>query len=143
MKIQGMILKDEKTSFWSIEIPFLCIHTQGKSRKDALEMAQDAVYELIDKKSKVSIEDLPSTDFFYISAEIPLKLIAAGIKQRKGNSYRGAAKKIGSTSPNAIKQYTTGSISPSLDTLESLIQKLENADTEIVITTTTRKKTSA
>ncbi|MCM0605730.1 MAG: type II toxin-antitoxin system HicB family antitoxin [Xanthomonadaceae bacterium] len=142
MKVQGMILKDSKSNYWAVEIPFLCLHTQGKSRKDALDMAQDAVFELIERKSKISTLDLPGTDSFYVSSENSLLLIAAGIKQRKGQSYRAASKKIGSSSPNAVKQYTSGTISPSLDKLEELIQKLENSDTEIVISITSRKKTA-
>jgi predicted RNase H-like HicB family nuclease len=44
MEIEGKIWKDGK--FWLIEIPALDAMTQGKTRKEALEMAEDLVFEM-------------------------------------------------------------------------------------------------
>jgi hypothetical protein len=41
MELEGRIWKDGK--FWLVEIPILDAMTQGKSRKDALRMIEDAV----------------------------------------------------------------------------------------------------
>ena len=43
MRLEGNIWKDRKTKYWVIEIPLLDISTQGRSRKNALTMMEDAV----------------------------------------------------------------------------------------------------
>jgi len=139
MKIQGTITKDSKSEYWIVEIPFLCLHTQGMSRKDALHMAKDSVEELLDHQTKVSVTEA-TDDYFHVGAQDTALLVAAAIKQRKGTSYREASLKIGSQSPNAVAQYALGKVSPGLDKLEELIQKLEDRDTEIVISTTSPKR---
>jgi predicted RNase H-like HicB family nuclease len=44
MKMEGKIWKDGK--FWLVEIPALDAMTQGKTRKEALAMAKDLVFEM-------------------------------------------------------------------------------------------------
>ena len=46
MELEGRIWKDGK--FWLVEVPILDVMTQGKSRKDALRMIEDAVSGLIE-----------------------------------------------------------------------------------------------
>ncbi len=46
MELQGKVWKDGK--FWLVEIPSLDVMTQGKSKKDALRMIEDAVAGLIE-----------------------------------------------------------------------------------------------
>lgn len=46
MELEGRVWKDGK--FWLVEVPILDAMTQGKSRRDALRMIEDAVTGLIE-----------------------------------------------------------------------------------------------
>ena len=43
MKLEGRIWKDEKTGYWVVYVPLLDISSQGRSRKAALAMIEDAI----------------------------------------------------------------------------------------------------
>ncbi len=47
MELEGRVWKDSQSSWWLVEISFLDIMTQGKTRKEALDMIKDAVMELL------------------------------------------------------------------------------------------------
>lgn len=59
MELKGRVWRDPDSSWWLVEISFLDVMTQGKTRKEALEMIQDAVKELL----KDSYEDLLDKHF--------------------------------------------------------------------------------
>lgn len=59
MELEGKVWKDSNSSWWLIEVSFLDVMTQGKTRKEALEMIRDAVMELL----KDSYEDLLDKTF--------------------------------------------------------------------------------
>ena len=42
MKLEGRIWKDEKTKYWVVYVPLLDISTQGRTKKQALAMIEDA-----------------------------------------------------------------------------------------------------
>lgn len=47
IELEGKVWKDPDSSWWLVEISFLDVMTQGKTRKHALEMIKDAVMELL------------------------------------------------------------------------------------------------
>ena len=49
MKIEGRLEKCK--NYWAVSIPLLLIYTQGKSKKEALMMAKDAVECLVEEKN--------------------------------------------------------------------------------------------
>ena len=53
MELEGKVWKDPHSSSWLVELSFLDVMTQGRTRKEALEMLKDAVMELL----KDSYED--------------------------------------------------------------------------------------
>lgn len=57
--LEGRVWRDTSSSWWFSEIAFLNVLTQGRTRKEALEMIKDAVMELL----KDSYENLLYTDF--------------------------------------------------------------------------------
>ncbi|MGC1879526.1 MAG: type II toxin-antitoxin system HicB family antitoxin [Rhabdochlamydiaceae bacterium] len=59
MELEGRVWKDPESSWWLIEISFLDVMTQGKTRKEALEMIKDGVMELL----KDSYEDFLGKQF--------------------------------------------------------------------------------
>jgi predicted RNase H-like HicB family nuclease len=55
MELEGRVWRDSGSSWWLVEISFLDVMTQGKTRKDVLEMIQDAVMELLKDSFEVHI----------------------------------------------------------------------------------------
>lgn len=45
MELEGKIWKEKK--HWLVEVPALAVMTQGRTRKEALEMIQDAIRETV------------------------------------------------------------------------------------------------
>lgn len=90
MTLEGKIWKDPSSSWWLIEVSFLDVMTQGKTRKDALEMIQDAVMELLidaygdclDKKFKLTTT-LHENGIFSLAATNEKALCDLGIKRQK------------------------------------------------------------
>lgn len=67
-KITGRVYKDGK--FWLIEIPLLDAMTQGHTRKEALEMAQDLLETLVnDPTVKIKIATWHKTEYFEVSSD--------------------------------------------------------------------------
>ena len=54
MEMEGKIWKDGK--FWLVEVPALDAMTQGKTRKEALSMIEDLVFEMVQLYFKDEIE---------------------------------------------------------------------------------------
>lgn len=125
MELEGKIWKQGK--FWLVEIPSLDVMTQGKTRKEALFMVEDAIFELVqcyfDKKLKVKVFD-HGKEMIGITSEDTNLLLAFSLRRQReksGSTIREAAKRLGSKSPNAYSQYEKGSISVSVDKYEDLL----------------------
>ncbi len=134
MLISGSLKKDGK--FWLVEIPLLDYMTQGLSKKDAYKMAADIVESGVHQKG-FAMEVIPhGQDQFYLRANNSALLIAhmlRRLRQKHGLTVREAAKKLGSTSPNAYAAYEQGRASPSIEKLEQLLKAVdENLDISIL-----------
>jgi predicted RNase H-like HicB family nuclease len=129
MELEGKIWKDGK--FWLVEIPILDAMTQGKSKKDALRMIEDAVIGLIesyfeDKSGKkLGVKAfLREDDTIGLTAnDTKILLSLSLIKQREKSSstVREVSKRLGSKSPNAYAQYEKGRLSVTLEKYEELL----------------------
>jgi len=134
MKIEGRLQKIGK--FWAVEIPLLLIHTQGRSKKDALEMAEDAVETIIDRKgfrAKVSLVDDAR---FVVGTNDDQALFAMILRQQRGAkslSIREVAARLGSRSPTAYARYESGGTTLSIDKFTEILQAID-ADAEPVLT---------
>src|SRR5580704_6523340 len=105
--------------------------TQGRTRKEALEMIKDAVLELL----KDSYEDLLDKQFRLIAtlyedgiigmgASDDKLLFALGLKRqrlRSGSTIRDVSKRLKSKSPNAYARYERAQASPSLEKYAELL----------------------
>jgi predicted RNase H-like HicB family nuclease len=119
MYIQGLLIKNSETGrFYAVEIPALDIHTQGRTKKEAMAMAKDAVEMVIDKKGFNIATKATSAMTFVImftdfKAVIPVMLrrlreskgysleyMATQLKQKSINGYARYEKREG-TLPNA------------------------------------------
>ena len=128
--MEGKIWKDGK--FWLVEVPTLDAMTQGKTRKEALAMIKDLVFEMarsyfgdeIKRDFEVTVNDYKK-DVIGVSSNDNKLLLALSLRKQReksGSTVREVAERLGSKSPNAYAQYEKGTIRISLDKYEQLLQ---------------------
>lgn len=131
MKLKGSVWKEPDSSWWLVEISFLDVMTHGKSRKEALEMIEDAVMELL----KDSYAELLSKHFhlfvtLYENGVIGLGatddklLFALGLKRqrlRSGSTIREVSNRLKSKSPNSYARYERAQARPSIEKYAELM----------------------
>jgi predicted RNase H-like HicB family nuclease len=131
MELEGRVWKDPESSWWLVEISFLDVMTQGRTRKEALMMIKDAVIELL----KDTYDNLAKKQFqikvtLYADGVIGMGaseekfLFALGLKRqrlRSGSTIRDASKRLKSKSPNAYARYENAHVRPSLEKYAELL----------------------
>lgn len=139
MELEGRVWKDGR--WWIIEIPCLNITTQGKTKKDAFFMIQDAVLELmkvyfnaLHKGFKITVHDYKRGNFGLTSNDSKLLLSFLLIRQREesGLTVRDVAKRLSSKNPNSYAQYEKGIINFSIDQYEKLMHAINPSRTRIL-----------
>ena len=125
MLIEGRIIKDGR--WWVVDIPALRAMTQGATKREAYEMADDIVDVI---RNDVGMENLEYAvvkvkgETFYI--DIPDSAGAAALilkrqRRKSGLSVRKAAANMGSSSPRAISGYESGARAPGIEKFEELL----------------------
>ncbi len=125
LAIEGLIRKPVgKERYWGVGVPLLEIYSQGTSQKNALAMIRSAIEEAVDKKDfRVKVE-LTGKDTFAVSAEDFGILLSFMLRQKrvsKSLTFRDAAERLGSKSPNAYSRYERGEADASLEKLANLM----------------------
>lgn len=130
MELEGKVWKDGK--FWLVEVPAIDVCTQGRTRKEALMMIEDAIRELMSeyfqvveiKDIKLEILDHEKNIFGVKASNNNLMLSFSLIRQRElsNSTVREVAERLGSKSPNAYAQYERGKMRITLDQYERLLQ---------------------
>lgn len=130
MELEGKVWKDGK--FWLVEVPAIDVCTQGRTRKEALMMIEDAIMELMSeyfqvveiKDIKLEILDHEKNIFGVKTSNNNLMLSFSLIRQRElsKSTVREVAERLGSKSPNAYAQYERGKMRITLDQYERLLQ---------------------
>lgn len=129
MEMEGRIWKDGK--FWLVEVPAIDAMTQGKTRKEALDMVEDLVLEMMrsyfedemDKNFSIGVIDYKKDAIGITASDNKLFLALSLRRQREksGSTVREASQRLGSKSPNAYAQYERGKTSISVDKYEELL----------------------
>lgn len=130
MELEGTLKKDGK--FWIIEIPSLNLMTQGKTKKEALEMIVDAVAGLAECYFESEMEEsmvIQATEYekgvIGLSATDSKILLALSLRRQReksGSTVRQAAERLGSSSPNAYAQYERGDRNFSIEKYSQLLK---------------------
>ena len=98
MKLEGRIWKDGKTNYWVVYVPLLDISTQGRSKKEALAMIEDAIQVEAEKEAlKIQAELSREQGVFTVSASDPDSLIAFLLRRQRtchGLSVRDVASRL-------------------------------------------------
>jgi predicted RNase H-like HicB family nuclease len=130
MEFVGKIWKDGK--FWLVEVPVIDLCTQGHTRKEAIIMIEDAIFELIKsyfrlneiEDFKLEIVDHGKNDIGIKASNNNVMLSFSLIRQREmsNSTVREVAERLGSKSPNSYAQYERGKMRVTLDQYERLLE---------------------
>ncbi len=133
MRFSGRVYKEGK--WWLAEIPILEAMTQGRSRKEALEMVSDMMESMINKKGfKVEVLLGAKNEFEVGSKDIKplIRLLLQRKRQTSGLSLSEAASRLGASSRNAYARYEQGRSVPTIEKLDELLHVV-SPDVDIVI----------
>ena len=134
MRLAGRVFKSDK--YWAIEVPILCIVTQGHSKKDAFDMIVDAIQSLVNKKD-FKVEVYPGEkSYFEISSEDVATLTAFLLRRQRlkhGLTLVEVSKRLGAKSHNTYARYEQGRSVPTIDKFNLLLSALSE-DTDFVLT---------
>jgi hypothetical protein len=123
MRFEGRLLRDGR--FWLAEIPLLNGMTQGRTRKEALEMAADWLETMIDRKGFRAKVHPRGTHEFEIAGSDAAAMTALLLRRRReasGASLRQVAERLGASSRNAYARYERGEAVPSMEKLDALLK---------------------
>src|SRR6185437_6761634 len=104
MELEGRVWKDPESSWWLVEVSFLDVMTQGRTRKEALVMIKDAVWELVkdsygdllDKRFTLTVH-LYENGVIGEGASDEKLLFALGLKRQRvksGSTIRDVSKRL-------------------------------------------------
>jgi hypothetical protein len=120
MMIIGRITKDADSSFWGVEIDAVGGNTQGRSRKEAFEMAADLIETMVNRRGfKVTVTDYPAggDGAVLIESSDPAALAAYVLRYQRaahGLSLADVQKRLGASSRTIYKRYETGESVPTI-----------------------------
>jgi ribosome-binding protein aMBF1 (putative translation factor) len=124
MRIAGTIEKEGK--LWGIEIPALALSTQGRSKKEAYEMAVSVVKDAMDRQDlNIELIKVP-TGFHLKIADVKATIAFILQRQRQDNglSIREVARRLGSESPTAYHAYESGKRMPTVEKFEQILKAI-------------------
>lgn len=125
MLLEGKVYKDG--SYWLIEVPFLDLMTQGKTKTEACDMLQDALRELLGKKSFKTKLYYSDKESFLLQTNYEELILALGLKRQRIKHHmtlKDVTKNLKAKSINSYAQYEQGKSVPSLAKLESFLKAI-------------------
>ncbi|MGH9419542.1 MAG: type II toxin-antitoxin system HicB family antitoxin [Thermoanaerobaculia bacterium] len=123
MRFEGKLVRDGR--FWLAEIPLLEAMTQGRTRKEALEMIGDWLESIVNRKGFRANVHLRGPREFEVSGSDAGAMTALLLRRRReasGASLRDIASRLGASSRNAYARYERGDSVPTLAKLDALLK---------------------
>lgn len=123
MRFQGKLCNEGK--FWLAEVPVFDAMTQGRTRKEALDMIADWFVSMANRKGfGVDIHPTGKDEFEVSSADARtmVSLLLKRQRQRSGLSLAQAAQRLGAKSRNAYARYERGASVPTVEKLDELLR---------------------
>lgn len=122
MRFSGKIYKDGK--FWLAEISILDLMTQGRTKREAYEMAVDMLESLVNKEDFTVAVYKKSKDTFEVGFSDPKEMISLLLRRKRelnGLSLSQVAKRLGASSRNSYARYEQGRSIPTIEKLNELL----------------------
>lgn len=123
MRFEGTVIRDGR--WWLAEIPLLDAMSQGRTRKEAIEMIVDWVETMVNRPGFRAEAHPRGKSEFELSGSSAAALIALLLRRRReaaGASLRDVASRLGASSRNAYARYERGDAVPSLEKLDELLK---------------------
>ena len=123
MRFAGKLVRDGR--WWLAEIPMLDALTQGRTRREALEMVKDWLETAVNRSDFHATVHEKGRAEFEVSGSDATSLIALLLRRRRaasGASLRDMATRLGATSRNAYARYERGEAAPTLEKLDALLK---------------------
>jgi predicted RNase H-like HicB family nuclease len=138
MRFEGHVTRDGR--FWLAEIPLLDAMTQGRTRKEALEMIADWLEAMVNRSGFHARVHPRGKLEFEVSGSDAAAMTALLLRRRReasGSSLRDVASRLGASSRNAYARYERGEAVPTLEKLDALL-KAASPGGDFVIRESTR-----
>ena len=127
MVLEGKIWKDG--GYWLIEIPALDLMTQGRSKKEAFLMLEDAVRTLVHRK-RFRLKARPYDKMtFLVESNDEIALLALMLKRQRAKHHltiAQMAKRLHVKSQNAYAQYEQGKSQPSFSKVQEFLTAMNS-----------------
>ena len=123
MRFEGTVYKDGR--FWLAEIPLLDAMTQGRTKREALDMIGDWVETMAgapEFSATVHPASGPRFEIAGSDAAVMTALLLRRRRQASGASLRDVADRLGASSRNAYARYERGEAVPSMEKLDTLLK---------------------
>jgi DNA-binding XRE family transcriptional regulator len=123
MRFAGRLVRDGR--WWLAEIPMLDALTQGRTRRQALEMVKDWLETAVNRGDFQATVHETGRAEFEVSGSDATSMIALLLRRRRaasGASLRDMASRLGATSRNAYARYERGEAAPTLEKLDALLK---------------------
>jgi hypothetical protein len=125
MRFEGRIKKSGK--FWLAEVPAFDATTQGRTKREAYEMAKDLI-ETMANVSDFKVMVFPTGKAtFEVGANsigVLVALLLRRQRERQGLTLAEAAERLGQRSRNAYARYEQGRAVPTIEKLEQLLKAI-------------------
>jgi len=125
MRFPGKVTKDGR--FWMVEIPAFDALTQGRTKREALAMAEDLIETMADVRGFEVTAYPTGKETFEVGANqlgTLLALLLRRQRERRGLTLAEAAERLGQTSKNAYARYEQGKAMPTVEKLEELLRAI-------------------
>ena len=122
MRFEGRVVKDGK--FWLVEVPAFDALTQGRTKREAFEMAKDLIETMANTKGFQVTVYPKNRESFEVGANrtgVLVALLLRRQRERQGLSLAEAAQRLGQRSRNAYARYEQGKTMPTIEKLEQLL----------------------
>ena len=117
------------------EMPLLEAVTQGRSRREALEMIEDWFVSMVNRPGFAVEAMLTGQDEFEVTSndlKSMISLLLQRLRQESGLSLADAAERLGARSRNAYARYERGDSVPTIEKLDQLLKAI-SPDRDVVL----------
>lgn len=133
MRFSGKVYKHK--SHWLAEVPLFEAMTQGRTRREALEMMEDWFVSMVNRPG-FSVEALLiGKDEFEVTSPDLKSMISLLLQRQRhmsGLSLADAAERLGAKSRNAYARYERGDSLPTIEKLDQLLRAI-SPDRDVVM----------
>ena len=125
MRFPGRIKKDGK--LWMVEISAFDAFTQGRTKREALAMAEDLIETMAGVRGFRAAAFPTGGETFEIGGNrigVLLALLLRRQRERQGLTLAQAAEKLGQRSKNSYARYEQGRSMPTVEKVEQLLKAI-------------------